>query len=108
MPAAPILCTHLFCRSLKKRQRPDGSWGPTIPSGVTYEGRGEGYNFPAGPTALSLLTLLKCGVAKDAPAIVRGFAFMERAGSHHELREISALVLASARRRCGTGRLPSR
>ncbi len=50
---------------LRRTQRADGSWP------APYGG------YPMGPTALATLTLLKCGVKPDDPAITRAFAFLE-------------------------------
>src|SRR5438128_10906757 len=49
---------------LKGQQRPDGSWG-AIGGGESYGGKGKGYTFPVGPTALALYALLECGVSKE-------------------------------------------
>lgn len=51
---------------LKPVQRNDGTW-------KTMYDRG----YPMGSTALATLTLLKCGVKADDPAIVRAFAFLQ-------------------------------
>jgi len=57
---------------LKKRQKPDGSFGDTIT--VTYTvGTEKSYTNRPGNTALSLLTLLKSDVPPNDPAITKGF-----------------------------------
>ena len=52
---------------LKPMQRGDGAW-------KTMYDRA----YPLGPTALATLTLLKCGVKPDDPAITKAFAYMAR------------------------------
>jgi len=41
------------------------------------ESTGVEYRHPAGPTALALYTLLKCGVPPDHPTVVEGFAWLK-------------------------------
>ncbi len=52
------------------------SWG--LVKGDRAYGGGDGpqYRHPAGPTALALYTLLKCGVSPKEPIIERGFAWL--------------------------------
>ena len=52
---------------LLKSQRADGSW-----SFFSHH-----RHYPMGCTALALLTLLKCGLPPDHPAIEKGFAFLK-------------------------------
>ena len=51
---------------LKKRQKKDGSWD-VVTWHTTYEGDQKVYPYPAGPTSLALMTLLKSGVAASMP-----------------------------------------
>jgi len=72
---------------LKGRQQPDGSFA--LPPGVDTLETG----FPMGYSALATLTLLKCGVAPDDPAVVRAFDHLYGL----ELRKtysVSMLILA--------------
>jgi len=59
-------------------------WG--LVKGEKIYGGGEGtqYRHPAGPTALALYTLLKCGVEPDHPLIEEGFAWLR---SVHQVTE---------------------
>ncbi len=52
-------------------------WG--FIKGKTFYGgkKGKPYRHPAGPTALALYTLLKCGVSPKHPVIERGFNFLQ-------------------------------
>jgi hypothetical protein len=52
-------------------------WG-LISGGVFYDpnAKGEGYTHPAGPTALALYALLKCGVDPKDPVITEGFHWL--------------------------------
>ncbi len=53
------------------------AWWGHIDSPTLYGGgTGPGYWHPAGPTALALYTLLKCGVDPDDPAIEKGFNWL--------------------------------
>ena len=81
---------------LRTKQREDGSWGAMgSRNQVNYEGRSGAYVFPAGPTALSLLTMLKCGVEPTDEAIERGFDYLRKNYRHPKSAyEISCLMLA--------------
>jgi hypothetical protein len=68
---------------LKGAQRPDGSW-----SFMNYQ-----HHYPAGPSALATLTLLKCGVKPDDEVITRAFAFLRNLPIQ---RTYSAAVLLMA------------
>ena len=59
-------------------------WG--LIKGEKIYGGGEGpqYRHPAGPTALALYTLLKCGVSPKDPVIERGFDWLR---SFHRITE---------------------
>ncbi len=52
---------------LRKQQNADGSFQSSH-SGT----------YPMGPTAIAVLTLLKCGADKNDPAVVKGFDFMRQ------------------------------
>ncbi len=54
-------------RWLLTRQLRDGSWGSVYNK-----------NYPMGPTALTVLTLLKGGVKPEHPAIVKAFAYLRK------------------------------
>ncbi len=54
-------------RWLLTQQRADGSW-PSI----------HNKNYPMGPTALALLTVLKGGVKPTHPAVTKGFAYLRK------------------------------
>jgi hypothetical protein len=54
---------------------PMAHWG-LINSTRFYGAAGAGYGHPAGPTALAMYTLLKCGVEPDHPTIVEGFNWL--------------------------------
>jgi len=79
---------------LKAKQDAGGSWG--LIGGKEYESGGaDFYRYPAGPTALALLTLLKCGVPPEDPAVRKGFALLrERHATPGSVYEVSALMLA--------------
>lgn len=51
---------------LRGRQEPDGS----------FKGHWHGQGYKVGESALALLTLLKCGVEPDDPAVERGFRWL--------------------------------
>lgn len=62
---------------LRTRQLDDGSWGPCLSSGVSYDGRATSREcYPAGPTAFALFTLARCGVARDDPQVQKGLAWL--------------------------------
>lgn len=81
---------------LRGRQGADGTWGNMLASGATaYDGSSATYGFPAGPTAFSLYTLLKCGVPADDPGIQKGFDALKKfALADLSSYEIAAMVLA--------------
>jgi hypothetical protein len=68
---------------LLDRQLIDGSW---------QDFAGE---FPHGQTALSVYTLLKCGIAKDHPSVVRALSFL-RAGPTAKTYSAGCLLMALA------------
>lgn len=82
---------------LKNQAAVSGTFG-TITGEVSYTGTRKAYDYPAGPTALALYTLLKCGVPADDPVIQRGFSFLRQKGERPAIPltsyEISAIVLA--------------
>lgn len=82
--AAAIARGTAYVRGL---QQPDGSF-QLPPAADTLE-----TNFPLGYCALATLTLLKCGVAPDDPAIERAFEHMYRLPLR-KTYEVSTLVLA--------------
>src|SRR5437867_3376366 len=64
---------------LRQRESTAGSWGNMKdPRATAYNGSSDTYDFPAGPTALSLYTLLKCGVAPADEGIAKGFEFLKK------------------------------
>jgi len=79
---------------LRTRAMAAGTFGP-VDDGANYLGGRESYLYPAGPTALALYTLLKCGVPAEDPVVARGFGWLrarqEVPGSSYE---ISVLLLA--------------
>jgi hypothetical protein len=62
---------------LKDRADTQGTWG-LIGGKASYAGTQDYYRYPAGPTALAVLTLLKCGVPPDDPVVARGFLFLRK------------------------------
>ncbi len=82
---------------LKRQASASGTFG-RIEGGLSYSGTREAYDFPAGPTALALYTLLKCGVPAEDPVIQRGFGFLWQKAYRPAVPmtsyEISALILA--------------
>ena len=79
---------------LDKRQSFTGSWG-VIGGDVNYDGGSDVYRYPQGPTALALLTLLKCGMPPDHKTIDRGFSYIETHGRIPESTyEVATLMLA--------------
>ncbi len=79
---------------LRAHQDEKGRFGRI--GGVPYGKKsGKAYDYPAGPTALSLLTLLKCGVPPDDPGIRKGFDYLK---SSHRIPtstyEVCTLILA--------------
>jgi hypothetical protein len=55
-----------------------GNWSPEITSDTLYDpnAKGDPFVHPTGCTSLALYTLLKCGVPKDDPVIVKGFQWL--------------------------------
>jgi len=81
---------------LRKRQRPDGSWGDMRDKNATaYNGSSNTYDFPAGPTAFALYALLKCGTPPDDAGVARAFDVL-RKFDRMDLSsyEIAATILA--------------
>jgi hypothetical protein len=62
---------------LRKKQGGEGGWGDITGTTLYGGGQGTGYPHPAGCTALSLYTMLKCGVSPKDPTITRGFKFIQ-------------------------------
>ena len=83
---------------LKAKQRPDGSFGRI--GGEAYVGAVKPYDYPAGPTALALQTLLKCGTPPGDPAVVMGFQHLLRnhakPGSTYEVAIVMLALEAKA------------
>ena len=59
-------------------------WGLVKGSRIYGGGEGAQYRHPAGPTALALYTLLKCGVDPKHPVIERGFNWLRE---EHEITD---------------------
>jgi len=80
---------------LRGRQGEDGSWGG-LQDKVDYEKTvDDAWDYPAGPTALALLTLCKCGVAPDDAGIERGFAWLkENHESPMTTYEVATVMMA--------------
>jgi hypothetical protein len=62
---------------LKNRADTQGRWG-LIGGEASYAGTQDYYKYPAGPTALAVLTLLKCGVSPKDPVVARGYQFVQK------------------------------
>lgn len=79
---------------LRTRITVGGSFG-TLDQQLNYLGDSNSYLYPAGPTALAVYTLLKCGVPADDPVVARALAWLR---AKHEVPgtsyEISVLILA--------------
>ncbi len=67
---------------LLKTQRPDGSWNAAYSAG-----------YPMGTTALGALTLSKCGVKRDAPALIKAWTYL-RAQKFLRTYSVSVLLMA--------------
>jgi hypothetical protein len=86
---------------LLARQLPNGSWG-SVEGNAAYGGGSaeRQYTHPAGPTALALYTLLKCGVPADHERIRRGFRWLkkehEKPGGSYETSMLLLAVTATA------------
>ena len=63
---------------LRTQQKSGGSWGEINSKNPTYVGKGTGYTHPAGPTAMALYAMLKCGVPASDPAVKSGFAALKK------------------------------
>ncbi|MBI4570083.1 MAG: hypothetical protein HY719_16960 [Planctomycetes bacterium] len=61
---------------LKKKQQPEGNFGRS--TGLNYAGGSNTYPIIIGNTAFPLYTMLKCGVPKDDPVMVKGFEFLRK------------------------------
>ncbi len=81
---------------LKAKARSDGSFGPISAEHVYGQERPEHIvSFPAGPTALALTALLKCGVPPDDPVVRRGFEWLAKRWPVPESTyEVATLLLA--------------
>ena len=81
---------------LRAKQRTDGTWGDTSSAGSrAYDGSSNTYEFPAGPTALAMYALLKCGVPGDDPGIRKGFDALRKFGlADLSTYELAAMALA--------------
>lgn len=81
---------------LRGRQKGDGTWGDMRdPNARAYDGSSGTYDFPAGPTAFAMYTLLKCGVAGDDAGVGRGFDALRRfQPADLSSYEIAATILA--------------
>jgi len=74
---------------LRKKAEARGNWSLAIKGDEPYEKRenAEEYKYPAGCTALSLYTLLKCQVPPTDPVVVNGFKWLkENAGGNLDAR----------------------
>ncbi len=65
---------------LKKQTFTAGNWNDTIEGDAPYDPdfKGDVYSHPTGCTSLSLYALLKSGVPKDDPVIVKGFQWLKK------------------------------
>ncbi len=70
---------------LKKGQGADGSWTP--------DGAGHTRQYQEGYTALCLFALIKCGVKRSDPIIVKGFEYI-KSKDFRSIYSVSCLVLA--------------
>lgn len=81
---------------LRTQQQPNGSWGDLNSKAPTYSGGGTPWQHPLGATAMALYAMLKCEVPATDPAVVKGLAWMKKAGlkDNSSAYEISASLLA--------------
>ena len=65
---------------LREAQRDDGSWGPCVSSGTSYDGRSlvDARCYHIGPTAFSIFTLSRCGVSRKDETIKRGLRWLKK------------------------------
>lgn len=66
------------------RKYPFAHWGLVKGSKFYGDAKGKQYRHPAGPTALALYTLLKCGVDPKDEIITKGFTWLKRT---HKVKE---------------------
>lgn len=89
-------------RWLKQRQFPNGSWGIVEGNAAYSPGASvsSAYTHPAGPTALALYALLKCGESLDDPYVKRGFKYLrekqKKPGGAYETAMMLLAVTATA------------
>jgi hypothetical protein len=81
---------------LRTQQRASGWWADLGSHVKSYAGSELVYQYPLGPTALVLYTLLKCDVPVTDPAVERGFDWLKKAGveRHTTAYEVSTALLA--------------
>jgi hypothetical protein len=81
---------------LRTQQRASGWWGDLGSHVPSYAGTEIVYQYPLGPTALALYTLLKCDVPVTDPAVKKGFDWLKKAGiePHTTAYEVSTALLA--------------
>jgi hypothetical protein len=70
---------------LKAKQAADGSFAP--------DGAGQTQSYPEGYTALVALTLIKCGVPRTDPAVLKAFEYI-KSKEFKSIYSVSCLVLA--------------
>ena len=71
---------------LKKKQRSDGSWGPTVANrryGSKEKERIEGHR--SGPTSFAIYTLAKCDVPKKDASVQSGYKWLRDKYRHSQL-----------------------
>ena len=95
---------------LRAAQQKDGSWGPCVANGTSYDGsKVDPTCYRCGPTAFAIYTLAKCGAGPRDKVVRKGLKWLEkyadnpsdyrdRAGARGPLStyESAALVLALA------------
>jgi len=81
---------------LRTQQLPTGSWGDLNSKAPTYSGGGNPHQHPLGATAMAIYAMLKCDVPVTDPAIVKGLAWLKKAGvkENSSAYELSATLLA--------------